>query len=159
MYAKNCLPVLLIEDSPEDIEFARRAFGKCGVVQPLVVAEDGEQALDWLAGRDEPPGAPGPLRPALVLLDLNIPGIQGRQVLQAIKTDPAIAQTPVVVLTSSRERADVERCYQAGANSYHCKSPDMREYQQTFQQITEYWLSSVEPAVLPGEPASATSLL
>ena len=135
--------VLLVEDSPDDVDFARRALARSGIAHRLVVAEQGDRALALLTGHEQEPGCERPLRPALVLLDLNIPGIGGRELLARIKGDPDLRSTPVVVLSTSQHRIDVESCYRAHANGYHSKSDDLAEYQQTARQIMEYWLSAV----------------
>jgi len=134
--------VLLVEDSPDDIEFARRALERCELRHPLIVAEEGRQALGLLHGD----GANEPLRPALVLLDLNIPGMKGREVLSRIKAHPELRTVPVVILTTSGQPTDVRECYEAGANAYHRKPHDFQEYQNTMREIVRYWLSSVVAA-------------
>ncbi len=152
MPAKKPPVVLLVEDSPDDVDFARRALLRSGIAHRLVVAEVGDRALALLTGQDVEPGYEPPLRPALVLLDLNIPGIGGRELLARIKGDPDLSSTPVVILSTSRHRSDIEGCYRAHANSYHSKSDDLVEYQETARQIMEYWLSAVL------RPAPATEL-
>jgi CheY-like chemotaxis protein len=139
-------PVLAIEDSLDDIEFMRRAFVRCRIEHPLVVAEDGEEALALLRGECPHSFGPGPLRPALILLDLNMPGIGGRELLKRLKSDEALRPLPVAVFTTSTHRRDVETAYRLGANSYHCKPHDVRGYEETILGITNYWLSA---AVLP----------
>lgn len=135
--------MLLVEDSPDDIEFARRALAKCAAQHRLVIAEDGDSAIDWLTipGDGNPLG--GPLRPALVLLDLNIPGMDGREVLRRIKCNAALLRTPVAVLTTSIHPSDVEACYRLGANCYHQKPNDLGQYERMIRQVTDYWLTSV----------------
>jgi CheY-like chemotaxis protein len=139
---------LLVEDSPDDVDFARRALAKSGIGHRLVVAEQGEQALRLLT---EPAGQAinaQPLRPGLILLDLNIPGMTGRELLRRIKTDDQLRTIPVVVLSTSRHCTDIEGCYRAHANSYHSKSDDLATYQNTLRCIVEYWLGAVVP--VPG---------
>ncbi len=135
--------VLLVEDSPDDIDFARRALARSGIEHRLVVAEEGDRALALLTGEEAEPGFPQPLRPALVLLDLNIPGIGGRQLLKRVKQDEALRAIPVVVLSTSQHHSDIEGSYRAGGNAYHSKSDDLAEYQNTAKRIMEYWLSAV----------------
>ncbi len=136
--------VLLVEDSPDDVDFARRALAKSGLVLRLVVAERGEDALALLRapGGDSAGAA---WRPALVLLDLNIPGTSGREVLERVKSDPQLCSIPVVVLSTSAHRSDIEHCYRFGANSYHVKPDDFGRYQNLLRQIVEYWLEAVVP--------------
>ncbi len=155
MSNKNLPPVLLIEDSPDDIEFARRAFAKCNVQHPLVIAEDGDRALALLTGRGEDGKTARPLRPAVVLLDLNIPGLEGRELLRQMKGDLRLRTIPIVVLTTSVRHSDIDECYRSGANSYHQKPTDFRAYQETVRQIAHYWLSVV---VGPSGDASAYEL-
>ncbi len=148
MPAKNLPPHLLVEDNPDDVDFARRALAKSGLALRLVVAERGEDALALL----RPPladSAGAALRPALVLLDLNIPGTSGRELVTHIKADPQLRAIPVVILSTSAHRSDIEHCYRSGANSYHVKPDDFGRYQKMLRQIVEYWL---EVAVLPGGP-------
>lgn len=136
--------VLLVEDSTDDVDFARRALAKSGLVLRLVVAERGEDALALLRA---PQGAASgaTLVPALVLLDLNVPGTSGRELLAIIKSDPLLGAIPVVVLSTSSHRSDVEFCYRTGANSYHSKPDDFDRYQKLLTQIVAYWLEAVVP--------------
>jgi CheY-like chemotaxis protein len=151
MAVKNSPVVLLVEDSPDDIDFARRALLRSGIEHRLVVAEQGDHALALLTGEQVAPGLNRPLRPALILLDLNIPGMGGRELVGRIKDDPELRAIPVVILSTSEHRSDIESCYLAHANSYHTKSDDLIEYQDTARQIMEYWLSSVVRPPQPGE--------
>lgn len=144
MRASSLPPVLLVEDSPADVELARRALAKCHLPNPIVVAERGEDALDLLLRQDAEA-----MRPALVLLDLNIPGLGGREVLRTIKSDPTTRSIPVVVLSTSVHRNDLSHCYELGANAYHCKSVELNEYQDTIREISRYWLGAV---VAPPHP-------
>ncbi len=157
MPSKNLPVVLLVEDSPDDIDFARRALLRSGVEHRLVVAEQGDQALALLTGEQAAPGYVRPLRPALVLLDLNIPGMSGRALIARIKDDAELRAIPVVILSTSEHRSDIESCYLAHANSYHTKSDDLAEYQETARQIMQYWLSSVVHPPAAGELVSSES--
>ncbi len=146
MFAKNLKVVLLVEDSPDDVDFARRALAKCGIAPRLVVAEDGDQALKLLNAPESGSAGGAPLRPALILLDLNIPGKTGRNVLRQIKTAEHLCSIPVVVLSTSSHRSDIEFCFRNHANSYHIKSDSLVEFQNTLRQIVEYWLGATVPA-------------
>ena len=147
MSGTNLPAVLLVEDSPHDIDFARRAFARCRVEHLLIVAEEGDRAWELLSGEDR-------LRPALVLLDLNIPGLSGVELLERLKQDRLLSTIPVVILTTSAQTTDVAACYRRGANSYHQKPTDFRAYQETIRKIVDYWLGSIVPP--PGrEGASA----
>ena len=140
MNAQCLRPVLLIEDSPDDAEFTRRAFARCQVAHPVVIAEDPQQALAMLSGTDE---ERLPLPPALVMLDLNLPGCGGKQLLNRIKSNVMLHNIPLVVFSTSSQQADVEQCYRAGANSYHAKPTRLRDFEATIERIANYWLSAV----------------
>ena len=142
MSASSLRPVLLIEDSPDDAEFTRRAFARCGIGHPLVVAEEPQQAMALLTGAQWPGER---LEPALILLDLNLPGCGGRELLRRIKSDGSLCTTPLVVFSTSSQSIDVERCYRLGANSYHRKPTSLREFEDTIRQIATYWLSAALP--------------
>jgi len=144
--------VLLVEDSPDDVDFARRALAKSGVPHQLLVAEHGEEALQLLGGigPDVPAGG---VRPDLILLDLNTPGMSGRELLTVLKRHPRWCTTPVVILSTSTHPADIEGCYRDHANSYHKKSHDFATYQNTMRQIVEYWLGAAIPCRPLGEGA------
>jgi len=150
--SKSLPPVLLVEDSPDDIEFARRAFERCDVRHELVVADEGQAALDLLLGL---PGRPM-IQPALILLDLNVPAVSGREVLRRIKQRDDLRAIPVVVFTTSTHPGDIQTCYRLGANSYHRKPSDFYEYILTVQAITDYWLKRVITPPLPGSLAAAS---
>jgi CheY-like chemotaxis protein len=139
-------PILLIEDSPEDYEATVRAFKRSGLNNPIFRCEDGENALDFLHRRGpyaDPERAP---RPGVILLDLNLPGTDGREVLTEIKQDDQLKQIPVIVLTTSNDARDVESCYQAGANSYIQKPVDTEGFVRAIERLNGYWF---EVVVLP----------
>jgi CheY-like chemotaxis protein len=136
-------PILLVEDSPEDFEATVRALRKAGLANPIFRCEDGDEALDFLYRRGRfaaPEAAP---RPGIVLLDLNLPGTDGREVLAAVKSDPALRSIPVVVLTTSTDERDIDRCYQAGANSYISKPVDLDGFMQAVQSLKDFWFEIV----------------
>lgn len=138
--------ILLVEDSPEDYEVTVRAFRKAKLVNPVFRCQDGEEALDYLYRRGpyaDPVRSP---RPGLILLDLNLPGTDGREVLARIKADPLLKTIPVVVLTTSADERDVEGCYRAGANSYVQKPVSLDAFLLSVQILKDYWL---EIALLP----------
>jgi CheY-like chemotaxis protein len=142
VHAKSLPTVLLIEDSPDDIEFTKRALDRCSVPHALAVIEHGDEACSRLFGEER---GQTRLLPDLILLDLNIPGMAGRDLLRRIKADDELRTTPVVVLSTSVHRGDVEGCYRLNCNSYHQKPSDLRRYQDTLQAIATYWLSVVTP--------------
>lgn len=144
--AERTRPILVVEDSPEDFEATRRSLQRGGLPHPLVHVNDGDQALDYLYRRGL--YARGATRPRLILLDLNLPGTDGREVLATLKGDDELRQIPVVVFTTSRDRRDVEACYRAGANSYVQKPVDLPEFRRALDTVKAYWFDTV---VLPVE--------
>lgn len=139
-------PILLVEDSPEDFEATERALRRAGLKNPIYRCVDGEEALDFLHRRGNyGDGADAP-RPGIVLLDLNLPGTDGREVLVEIKGDPVLKQIPVVVLTTSSDQRDIDACYRAGANSYIQKPVDMDGFIKAIERLHGYWL---EVVILP----------
>ncbi len=136
-------PILLVEDSPEDFETTVRALKNAGLANPIVRCEDGDEALDYLYHRGrytDPANAP---RPGIILLDLNLPGTDGRQVLVEVKKDEALRAIPVVVLTTSTDERDIDFSYQAGANSYIKKPVDLEGFFQAIQRLKEFWFEIV----------------
>ncbi|MDY3555642.1 response regulator [Gemmata sp. JC717] len=132
--------IVVVEDSDEDFEATARALQKAGSPRPLVRCRNSREALDCLHAR----GRFAHARPAdLVLLDLNLPGTDGRAVLKAIKADPATAAVPVVVLTTSTSPDDVAACYRDGASSYVVKSVDYRQFVATVATLVAYWFGAV----------------
>lgn len=138
--------VLLVEDNPSDIELAQRAFARSGMPVELVVAEDGREALDHLFGA-APSDAMEQALPALVLLDLQLPRVDGLEVLRRIRSDPRTRRLPVVVLTTSREEQGVAQSYDLGANSYIRKPVDFRQFSEFIHHLCMYWLVMNEPAI------------
>jgi CheY-like chemotaxis protein len=128
--------ILLVEDNEDDVLITKRAFAKGNVSNPVIVARDGDEALDCLYRR----GAfKGVIRPALVLLDLNLPTLDGFSVLKAIKADPDIGSIPVIVLTTSKRDEDVVRAYQYHANSYLEKPVEFEKFVRVIQSFDLYW--------------------
>jgi two-component system response regulator len=137
--------ILLVEDNADDAELAMRAFERTSVKNAIVLARDGAEALDYLfaTGRyAESPAEP----PDVVLLDLKLPRIDGIEVLRRVREDQRTRRLPIVVMTSSREAADVSRCYELGANSYVRKPVDFSEFVQAIHQVGAYWLQLNQPA-------------
>ena len=131
--------ILLVEDNPDDAELTRIAFAEAGGDYRLRVVSDGAQAVAYLQDC-----TPADL-PALVLLDLNLPKLNGREVLQAIRAEPATRSLPVVVLTTSAEPFDVDKVYELGANSYIQKPVDFARFVEVVRQIGLYWLALNQP--------------
>lgn len=146
--------IMLIEDGDEDFEALTRALGKAGIHNPVYRFSHGESALDFLRGRGRyfKPGST--TRPGLVLLDLNLPSADGRDVLAEMKSDQRLRAIPVVVITGSRSPADVDFCYQAGANSYILKPPDMEGVVELIRRLKDYWFDlAVLPALVEADEA------
>lgn len=133
--------ILLVEDNPDDVELTRLAFDEAGSPHRLSVVGDGAQALDFLLARGQYAARDGAALPALVLLDLNLPKLDGREVLQAIRRHPATRSLPVVMLTTSAEPMDVEALYALGANSYIQKPVEFERFVEVVRQVGLYWLS------------------
>lgn len=133
--------ILLVEDNPSDVELTRRAFLKSRIANELVVAEDGQEVLDVLFGA----GAEARELPALVLLDLKLPRVDGLEVLRRIRADERTRRLPVVVLTTSREEQDLARSYDLGVNSYIRKPVDFNQFVESVGHLGLYWLVLNEP--------------
>jgi CheY-like chemotaxis protein len=144
----NELNILLIEDSRADAKIIERALREGAVPHRLTVLPDGRQALDYLVGLLDEPAEPD-REPNLILLDLNLPGIDGHQVLGRIKADPRLRILPVVVLTTSCRDEDVIQTYRAGANSYIPKPAEYAGYCEVVSALRTYW---VETALLVRHP-------
>ena len=132
--------ILLVEDNPDDVELTLRAFKKCNIVNEVVVARDGVEALDYLFGTGAYAGRDLSVMPAVVLLDLKLPRIDGLEVLRRLRADERTRFLPVVVLTSSNEDQDVVNSYQLGANSYIRKPVDFVQFIDAARQLGMYWL-------------------
>jgi two-component system, chemotaxis family, response regulator Rcp1 len=143
--------ILLVEDNPGDIRLTREALKEVEIGCNIHVAEDGEQALAFL--RREGPHASA-MRPHLILLDLNLPKLDGREVLRMIKADPELRRIPVVILTSSPIRQDILTTYDEHANCYVAKPSDVDKFEQTIRSVAEFWLKHVS---LPEGPEGLLS--
>lgn len=138
-------PILLVEDNPDDVELTRIAFAESRIANPLVVVNDGAEALDYLFARGPHADRVGKPLPSIVLLDLNLPKVDGREVLQAIRAEESTRNLPVVVLTTSVEPFDVEASYALGANSYIQKPMDFERFVWAVKQVGLYWLVLNQP--------------
>jgi two-component system response regulator len=132
--------ILLVEDNPDDVELTRIAFNQAKIANKLVVARDGAEALDYLFARGAFADRDPAHLPSIVLLDLNLPKVDGREVLQAIRGNELTRSLPVVVLTTSVEPFDVEASYALGVNSYIQKPVDFEHFVWAVQQVGLYWL-------------------
>jgi two-component system response regulator len=130
--------ILLVEDNPHDAILTVRALEKSQVVNEIVVASDGVEALDYLFGTGLSEGRA--LTPVIVLLDLKLPKVDGLEVLKKIRLDERTKYLPVVILTSSKEERDIVEGYSLGANSYVCKPVDFNEFMEAASQLGLYWL-------------------
>lgn len=135
--------ILLVEDNPDDAELTRIAFAETGGEYRLRVVSDGAEAVSYLQACSPEE------QPALVLLDLNLPKLDGREVLQAIRAAPATRKLPVVVLTTSAEPFDIDQVYALGANSYIQKPVEFERFVEVVRQIGLYWLALNQP---PSQP-------
>lgn len=131
--------ILLVEDNPHEEVLATRILEQQGIFTEVVVARDGEEALDNLLRNGDQAGEAVPERPVLILLDLNLPKIHGLDVLRRLRAHPQTKLIPVVIFSSSDENSDIAAAYQLGANSYIQKSIDFDEFSESIRRVSEYW--------------------
>lgn len=144
---RSCL-ILLVEDNPDDAELTLRAFKNSNTLSQIVVAVDGQQALDYLFAAGSYVDRDPKVMPDLVLLDLNLPKIDGLGVLHRMRSDSRTRRLPVVILTSSSEESDIIHSYDLGANSFVQKPVDFVEFLNAAHQLGFYWLGLNEPPPL-----------
>lgn len=137
--------ILLVEDTPEDLELALRALKKARLTNLIQVARDGEEALDFIFCRGPFEGRRIEDTPKVILLDLKLPKVDGLEVLAAIKGDPRTHAIPVVVLTSSKEQSDLVRSYDLGVNSYIVKPVKFEGFASAMEHVGMYWLLLNQP--------------
>jgi two-component system response regulator len=130
---------LLVEDNAHDEELTLRALQKSHILNPVIVARDGAEALDFLLARGKHADSP-PALPQVVLLDLKLPKVDGLAVLRELRGDPRTRLLPVVILTSSKEQQDMMQSYELGANSYVRKPVDFGQFLEAARQLGLYWL-------------------
>lgn len=149
--------ILLVEDNPDDEALSMRAFERNNIRNPIVCVRDGQEAIDWLFGKGVHEGREAMNRPAVILLDLKLPKVDGLEVLRRIREHPVTRLTPVVILTSSCEDRDRLEGYSLGANSYIRKPVDFPEFVEAVRQLGLYWLvlNQPPPAVPRGGTGSA----
>ncbi|MBU0602492.1 MAG: response regulator [Gammaproteobacteria bacterium] len=143
-------PILLVEDNPDDEALTLRAFHKNRIANEVIVARDGVEALDYLFGTGNHAGRDLSVAPALILLDLKLPRVDGLEVLRRVRADGRTNLLPVVILTTSREQQDIYEAYQLGANSYIRKPVDFEKFIYAVGQLGLYWLVLNEPVDPPG---------
>jgi CheY-like chemotaxis protein len=137
--------ILLVEDNPDDEALTLRALRKNNILNEVIVVRDGVEALDFLFCNGAYSGRPAHEMPALVLLDLKLPKIDGLEVLRQMRSQEVTCRLPVVVLTSSREEGDISNSYKLGASSYIVKPVDFMKFMEIIRTIGLYWLSMNEP--------------
>lgn len=143
---KAARTILLVEDNPADIKITERALRESGFAVELVVVRDGQEALEYLMRQGLHAESATWRNPDLILLDLNLPRLTGREVLQRMRTNPELKVVPVIVLTTSSRQEDVQDMYAAGANTYIEKPQSFQRFVQVLQTIQHYWLDT---ALLP----------
>jgi len=134
--------ILLVEDNPDDIALARRAFRKCGLEKNIVIAHDGIEALNYLFNREEDADREKTNLPVVVLLDIKMPGMNGIEVLKQIRSQKRTVYLPIVMLTSSDNQQDIFQSYKYGANSYILKPVDFIKFQEVIWHLGFYWLTA-----------------
>ncbi len=142
-------PILLVEDTPDDAELTVMSLKQSGLVNEVVVAEDGVEALDYLFGQGRYAARNPNNTPALVLLDIKMPRLDGIEVLQRLRADKRTSVLPVVILTTSTEEVDLARAYESGANAYVRKPVSLAQFQQAVRQLGLFWILTNEPPKSP----------
>jgi CheY-like chemotaxis protein len=141
----NTKTILLVEDNPSDIELTKRALANANIANKVVVAEDGQEALDYLFGTGHYAGRDAAPLLAVVLLDLKLPKVDGLDILRRIRANRRTKRLPVVILTSSQEEQDIAAGYDLGANSYIRKPVDFSQFAEAIKSMGLYWLVLNEP--------------
>ena len=144
----DCQTILIVDDSDDDYDATVRALRRGEKSNhPLHRCQNGREALDYLYGRRAYAAPNNVSRPGIMLLDLNMPGIDGREVLATVKNDPDLRSIPIVILTNSGHRRDIDDCYELGANTYIQKPLDLHRFFDMMQGLKDYWFKT---AALPG---------
>ncbi len=144
----NREPLLVVEDSNDDFKMLQRLMQRMDVLNPIYRCTNGDEALDFLYQSGSYKGSDTAPKPSVILLDLNLPGIDGRDVLERLKQDRTFQEIPIVIFTTSSNPKDVEFCYQKGANGYLVKPMNADELQKTVQAFVDYWLEVNIPPLL-----------
>lgn len=140
-------PLLVVEDSNEDFRMLQRLMQRMAVQNPIYRCTNGDEVLDLLYKKSSNGNSHAALRPSVILLDLNLPGIDGRDILERLKQDISFREIPIVVFTTSSNPRDIELCYQKGANGYLVKPMDAQGLRKTIQAFVDYWLETNTPPV------------
>ena len=138
-------PLLIAEDSDEDFEALKRLMKRMAVQNPIYRCTDGDEVLDFIYQEGEYENSGSAPRPSIILLDLNLPGIDGRDILDRLKHDSNFKEIPIVVFTTSSNPRDIDLCYEKGANGYLIKPMDSDELKRTIQAFVDYWLEANTP--------------
>jgi len=142
---KSNKPILLVEDNPSDADLTKRALSRGRISNELVIAEDGQEALDYLRGEGAYAGRAVAETPSVILLDLKLPRVDGLEVLRQLRANERTRRLPVVILTSSQEQQDILAGYDLGANSYVRKPVDFTRFAEAVRTLGLYWLLLNEP--------------
>jgi CheY-like chemotaxis protein len=142
-------PILLVEDTPDDAELTVMSLKQSGLVNDVIVAEDGLEALEYLFGEGRYAGRNPLDTPALILLDIKMPRLDGIEVLQRLRADRRTSVLPVVILTTSNEDVDLVRAYESGANAYVRKPVSLTQFQEAVRQLGLFWILTNEPPHMP----------
>lgn len=145
MITKLNEPLLVVEDSNEDFRMLQRLMRRLAVQNPIYRCTNGDEVLEFLYQEGNYQDANRAPRPSVILLDLNLPGIDGRDILERLKQDSSLRKIPIVVFTTSSNPKDIELCYQKGANGYLIKPINAQELQKTIQAFVNYWLEANTP--------------
>jgi two-component system response regulator len=139
MPQSNLSTILLVEDNIDDYEATARSFKEAHLDNPINWCKSGKEALEYLKREGKYANAPDSSRPGLILLDLNMPGIDGRKTLELVKQDQELRKIPIVILTTSSDEKDVEQCYKLGASTYIQKPVDFEGLVDAISRIKDYW--------------------
>ena len=150
MNEANIVEILIVEDTPQDLDLALRALRKAKLTNHIQVARDGEEALEFIFCEGPHVGRKMENGPKVILLDLKLPKVDGLEVLRRLKSDPRTRSIPVVVLTSSKEQNDVVESYNLGVNSYMVKLVNFEQFSDAVQKLGMYWLLLNHPPKLEG---------
>jgi CheY-like chemotaxis protein len=148
MSTNHIVEILLVEDNPEDLRLTERALQRANLANHIQIARDGEEALDFIFCRGAFVGRNIENAPKVILLDLKLPKVDGKEVLQRVKSDPRTSMIPVVVLTSSKEQIDVIESYRLGVNSYIVKPVNFERFALAVKDLGMYWLLLNESPVV-----------